>query len=119
MIFPRMLVQGNIFAGTWDKGGMQMKAMQVRLFILLVSVLASFAQDSAEPPDHGAYYKATDGLQKLQLLTATGTQASDSGVATTYRGAVLLFRASICPRAAFTGFMKRRANSRMRPDCRL
>jgi hypothetical protein len=29
-------------------------------------------QDSAEPPDHGAYYKAKDGWQELELLTSAG-----------------------------------------------
>jgi hypothetical protein len=28
--------------------------------------------DSAEPPDHGVYYKTKDGWQKLELLTTAG-----------------------------------------------
>ena len=46
------------------------------------------AQESAEPPDHGAYYKAKDGWQKLEILTTAGASAhAFSGVTISYRGA--------------------------------
>jgi hypothetical protein len=38
------------------------------LLVSLAADQAGVAQDSAEPPDHGAYYKAKDGWQKLEIL---------------------------------------------------
>jgi hypothetical protein len=55
--------------------------------VLLALCVVAFAQDAAEPPDHGAYYKAKDGWQKLEPLTATGRRVGAfSGVIVSYRG---------------------------------
>src|SRR5277367_329125 len=44
-------------------------------------------QESVEPPDHGAYYKAKEGWQKLELLTATGMKVGAfSGGRDSFRG---------------------------------
>jgi hypothetical protein len=51
-------------------------------------VCVSNAQDSAAPPDHGAYYKTNDGWRKLQPLTTMGASVhAFSGVTISYRGA--------------------------------
>ncbi len=47
---------------------------KIAIALLLGLCVVGFAQDAAEPPDHGAYYKANDGWQKLELLTATGNK---------------------------------------------
>lgn len=61
---------------------------KIAIAMLLGLCVASFAQDAAEPPNHGAYYRAKDSWQKLQLLTATGNKvAAFSGVTVSYRGA--------------------------------
>ena len=58
----------------------------VVIFISLCAV--SIAQNTAEPPDHGAYYRAKDGWQKLEILTTTGASVhAFSGVIVSYRGA--------------------------------
>jgi len=61
---------------------------KIAIAALLWLCIASFAQDAAEPPDHGAYYKAKDGWQKLELLTVSGNKvAVFSGATVSYRGA--------------------------------
>ncbi|MGB9233147.1 MAG: hypothetical protein WCC04_01955 [Terriglobales bacterium] len=61
---------------------------KVAIAVVLVLCVASFAQDVVEPPDHGAYYKAKDGWQKLELLATTGNKVSAfSGATASYRGA--------------------------------
>lgn len=58
---------------------------RIAITVLVGLCVMSFAQDAVEPPDHGAYYKAKDGWQKLELLTATGNKvAAFSGVTMTY-----------------------------------
>lgn len=66
---------------------MRLKIRRIKLFVLMALVLVCAAQDSAEPPDHGAYYKTKDGWQKLELLTATGLKVGAfSGGVNSYRG---------------------------------
>lgn len=62
--------------------------MKKMLIIMLLGLcIASVSQDTVGPPDHGAYYKAKDGWQKLELLTPTGNRvAAFSGVTMSYRG---------------------------------
>jgi hypothetical protein len=61
--------------------------MRIAIAVLLGLCVVSIAQDSTEPPDHGAYYKAKDGWQKLELLAATGRKVGAfSGVIVSYRG---------------------------------
>jgi len=61
---------------------------KIAIAVLLALCCVSNAQDSAGPPDHGAYYKAKDGWLKLELLTATGVSVrAFSGVTVSYRGA--------------------------------
>jgi len=55
--------------------------------VLVALCAVAVAQDSAEPPDHGTYYKSKDGWQKLELLTSTGVSVhAFSGVIVSYRG---------------------------------
>jgi len=64
--------------------------MRSKITVALVIGLcvASIAQDSAEPPGHGAYYKTKDGWQKLEVLTATSTDVrAFSGMTISYREA--------------------------------
>ena len=57
----------------------------VAIFIGLCGV--SIAQEAAEPPDHGAHYRAKDGWQKLEILTTTAASVhAFSGVVVSYRG---------------------------------
>ncbi len=61
---------------------------KIAIAMLLGLCVVSFAQDAAEPPDHGAFYKTKDGWQKLELLRQSGVNAGAfSGVTVSYRGA--------------------------------
>jgi hypothetical protein len=61
---------------------------KIAIAVLLGVCCVSNAQDSAGPPDHGAYYKTKDGWQKLELLTTTGGSFhAFSGITISYRGA--------------------------------
>jgi len=64
--------------------------------LLLGLCVVSFAQDAAEPLDHGAYYKAKDGWQKLELLTATGSNIHVNAL-TLHGGAKQLYRGAEAP----------------------
>src|SRR5271155_4618116 len=63
-------------------------------FSLLVPIIVAHsgvAQDSAEPPAPGAYYKAKGGWQKLEELQRTDFKAN------VFSGAVLSYRGSEAP----------------------
>lgn len=61
---------------------------KVAVAIFIGLCVVSIAQDTAEPPDHGAYYRTKDGWQKLEILTTTSASVhAFSGVVVSYRGA--------------------------------
>ncbi len=68
----------------------------VAIALLLGLCVAGFAQDVAEPPDHGAYYKAKDGWQKLELLTTTGSNIHVNAL-TLHGGAKQIYRGAEAP----------------------
>ena len=67
------------------RGSLLQGMKKIAVAFLVGLCVTTFAQDAVEPPDHGAYYKAKDGWQKLELLTATGNKVGAfSGVTITY-----------------------------------
>lgn len=68
----------------------------VAIALLLGLCVAGLAQDAAEPPDHGAYYKTKDGWQKLELLTTTGSNIHVNAL-TLHGGAKQLYRGAEAP----------------------
>jgi len=71
-----------------------MKDIAIALLVGLCVV--SFAQNAAEPPDHGAYYKAKDGWQKLELLTTSGSNIHVNAL-TLHGGNKQLYRGAEAP----------------------
>lgn len=71
-----------------------MKTVAIAALLALCAV--SLAQDAAEPPDHGAYYKSKDGWQKIELLTVTGSNIHVNAL-TLHGGAKQLYRGAEAP----------------------
>jgi hypothetical protein len=66
------------------------------IVLLLGLCVVGFAQDAAEPPDHGAYYKSKDGWQKLELLTTSGSNVHVNAL-TLHGGNKQLYRGAEAP----------------------